>query len=311
MNLFKESLYKKDTDKTDLNNKHKVVNGIIKFPIQNFDTRNITNFYKKNPFPNYKIGENISDLLQLIKNNQFVTQLKKKVDGKKFIAEFGSGTCQLSLSLASGTNSIFFAIDATIDSLEIGKKFSSENFIENIFFINSDIFNHRFNDSIFDVVISNGVLHHTKDPYLAFQEIIKTLKKDGYIVLGLYNYYGRVKNYIYKFFYKYFGYNFIKNIDPILKKKDDEQVIAWLEDQFNHPIESSHTFDEVLNWFERNNIEFINSIPSCGIFNRNSNFFSKSKKYNFFSRLIVQIKMIFSSYGNDGGLFIMIGKKIS
>ena len=100
-------------------------------------------------------------------------------------------------------------------------------------------------------------------------------------------------------------------IDPILKKKDDEQVIAWLEDQFNHPIESRHTFDEVLQWFERNNIEFINSIPSCGIFDKNSDFFSKSKSHNFLSRLFAQIKMIFSSYGNDGGLFIMIGKKTS
>jgi hypothetical protein len=49
VNLFKESPYK-DTDKTDLNNKYKVINGIIKFPIQNFNTSNITNFYKKNPF---------------------------------------------------------------------------------------------------------------------------------------------------------------------------------------------------------------------------------------------------------------------
>jgi SAM-dependent methyltransferase len=310
VNLFRESS-EKDSDINNLNNKYKLVDGIIKFPIKNFETNNITNFYKKNPFPNYKKGENISDLLKLIENNQFIIQLKKKVENKKLIAEFGSGTCQLSISLASGTNSIFFAIDATLDSLEIGKKFASENFVENIIFINSDIFNHRFNNNIFDVVISNGVLHHTKNPYLAFEEIIKTLKNDGYIVLGLYNYYGRIKNSIYKFFYKYFGYNFIKNIDPILKKKDDEQVIAWLEDQFNHPIESRHTFDEVLDWFKKNNIEFINSIPSCGIFNRNSDFFSKSKSYNFFSRLIAQLKMIFSSYGNDGGLFIMIGKKIS
>ncbi len=37
---------------------------------------------------------------------------------------------------------------------------------------------------------------------------------------------------------------------------------AWIRDQYLHPVESLHTIDEVLKWFEENNIEFINSIPS-------------------------------------------------
>ena len=56
----------------------------------------------------------------------------------------------------------------------------------------------------------------------------------------------------------------IKIIDPTLKnlKLDEEEIDAWIRDQYMHPIESLHTLDEVLNWYKLNNIEYISSIPS-------------------------------------------------
>ena len=51
--------------------------------------------------------------------------------------------------------------------------------------------------------------------------------------------------------------------DPTLRnlKKSKEEQLAWIRDQYTHPVESLHTIDQVLNWFKKNNIEFINSIP--------------------------------------------------
>jgi len=71
-------------------------------------------------------------------------------------------------------------------------------------------------------------------------------------------------------------------------------------------VESLHTYGECIKWFDNNGIEYINSIP-----NLNSNFdlFKKSEVPNVFERFLLQLFMPFTSYGGEGGLFIMIGKK--
>ena len=285
------------------------LDGIFFSKIKDKTANKISKFYNENPFPNYKIDENITDLIFNTNTNSFVQELIKICDKQKLVAEYGSGTCQLSMTLAASTNSSYFAIDATENSLKIGKNFANSNFVKNIHFVNADFFDEIFKKEIFDVIISNGVLHHTKNPKLAFETIINSLKKNGYVVIGLYNSIARVKNYFYKFIYKSFGLKAIKFIDPILKIKEDDQIKAWLEDQFNHPVETTHSFDEVLNWFKENNIEFVCSYPSLNFLDNEKFEIKKKTKSNYLSRLISQIKMIFTSFGSDGALFLMIGKK--
>ena len=141
--------------------------------------------------------------------------------------------------------------------------------------------------------------------------MIKSLKKNGYIVVGLYNKIGRLRTIIRKFFYKIFGEKFLLLLDPTLKKLkiSEDQKKAWIRDQYEHPVESLHTFDEILDWFEKNNIEFINSMPSSNLFSNEINIFAKTKKNNRLINLLIQFFMIFTKLGSDGGLFIFIGKK--
>ena len=213
--------------------------------------------------------------------------------------------------MATGTNNRIYALDPTTTSIKLGKEFADTNNITNIAFLNGDIFDDIFNDESFDHIWCNGVLHHTKDPYLAFKHVAKSLKINGYILLGLYNKYGRLRTVIRRFFFKFFGRPFIMIFDPILRstnKVETDKIESWINDQYMHPVESSHTFDEVLTWFKKNNIEFINSIPSLD-FNTDDEIFTKKPYGNVFTRIINQISMIFSSLGGDGGLFIFIGKK--
>ena len=140
------------------------------------------------------------------------------------------------------------------------------------------------------------------------------LKKDGYIFLGLYNRYGRIRTIIRKYLYKIFGKKILFILDPVLRKtpKDSKgKIDAWIKDQYLHPVESLHTFDEALSWFKDNNIEFINSIPSCNFddYDDYENIFQKTSVGSFFSRLFNQFSMIFNKLGSDGGLFVVIGKK--
>ena len=56
---------------------------------------------------------------------------------------------------------------------------------------------------------------------------------------------------------------------------------------------------------------FINSIPRCNINDdNNESIFKKSSKGTKLSRLFSQLSMLFNNLGADGGLFVVIGKKI-
>ena len=90
----------------------------------------------------------------------------------------------------------------------------------------------------------------------------------------------------------------------------EHKYIITNQYQYLHPVESVHTFDEVLKWFDDNDIEFISSIPEQDFNNTvNDKIFDKCDKGTIFSRIFNQIKMLFTTYGDDGGLFIFIGRK--
>ena len=208
-------------------------------------------------------------------------------------------------------NNNIVGLDPTIESLKLAKNFSDKNNITNIKFVNADIFDDVLSDNYFDFIWCNGVLHHTKDPYGAFEILVKSLKKEGYVLIGLYNKIGRVRTIFRRYVFKFFGRKILDKIDPTLRnlKFDENEKNAWIRDQYNHPIESMHTIDEVLNWFDKNNITFISSIPSTDFDYNYNDIFKKKSPGTFFSRILNQISMIFNSLGSDGGLFVLIGKK--
>ncbi len=286
-------------------------NGIYFNEVKDIDTKNVTEFYKVTPFPNYKDDDNKNTILQKGNKNLLAKQFKKFIGYRKRILEVGCGTGQLSIYFGIGTNNEIFALDPTIDSLELAKKFINNHNIENVSLINVDIFDDVLSDEYFDFIWCNGVLHHTKNPYLAFQILTKSLKKEGYCLIGLYNKIGRLRTIIRKYLFKIFGSKILDLLDPTLKKLklDKNEKNAWIRDQYLHPIESLHTIDEVLKWFDKNNIEFISSIPSSDLSNNYKNIFEKKSKGSIYSRIISQISMLFNDLGADGGLFILIGKK--
>ena len=291
----------------------KEINGVFSYSIIDKETKKVTDFYKITPFPNYKNDDNKQSILEKGNKNILAQQYKKFIGYNKKVLEVGCGTGQLSIFFSIGTNNQIVGFDPTIQSLNLAKKFADENEISNIEFVNADIFDDVLVDNYFDFVWCNGVLHHTKNPYKAFEIVAKSLKDKGYILLGLYNKIGRIRTLIRKYLSKIFGKKFLELFDPTLKnlKISDQERISWINDQYFHPIESLHSLDEVLTWFEKNDIEFINSIPSCDfeVSQDFENLFEKKSKGNFYSRIVNQFFMIFNKLGSDGGLFIVIGKK--
>jgi len=294
-----------------LKKEYKLNNDIFTFKIEDSSTNKVTNFYKESPFPNYKDTDNKSTILEKGDKNTLAAQFKKFIGYKKNVLEVGCGTGQLSIYFSIGTNNEVVGLDPTIESLTLAKNFVNKNGISNIRFVNADIFDDVLTENFFDFIWCNGVLHHTKDPYGAFKVLIKSLKKNGYVLIGLYNKYGRIRTLIRKYFYKIFGNKLLSIIDPTLRnlKLDENEQTAWIRDQYTHPIESLHSIDEVLKWFKEHNIDFVSSIPSSDFDYDYNNIFLKKNSGTFFSRMFNQILMVFNRLGSDGGLFVVIGKK--
>ena len=298
-NIFKEKFIAEDK--------------LIKFKIDDKVVETVINFYNEAPFPNYEDNDDKSSISYKGDTNYLAEKFKKFIGFNKNVLEVGCGTGQLSIYFSIGNNNRVFALDPTLESIKLGIEFSKKNKIENIKFVNADIFDDVFNKESFDFIWTNGVLHHTKNPKLAFNIVSKYLKKNGYILVGLYNKYGRARTIFRRFLYKFLSKSVVMYLDPILRniKKDNKlQIKSWIRDQYEHPVESLHTLDEVLDWFSENNIEFINSIPKCNIQEKETdNIFEKSSKGSYLSRLFSQISMLFNNLGSDGGLFVVIGKK--
>lgn len=276
----------------------------------------IEDFYTNNPFPNYDNLETIFDLRKKLESNTFTLNLKNNLGLGKKIIEVGSGTSQLSITLANGTNNLVVAFDPTLESLRLGEKFSKSADVSNCIFVNADIFSDPFESGYFDVVWCSGVLHHTENPEKGFDIMTTWLKPGGYTVIGLYNLYGRMRTGFRQKLFKLLGSgklarSIVSIFDPVLRKELSKQKKnAWFLDQYEHPVETRHTIDEVLTWFAKNDIEFISSLPSAnGNIVEYRDIFVKQDEGNWITRMASQIGMLFSPLGGEGGLFLVIGKK--
>ena len=296
------SFLKENLSKSDL---------ILQKEVTDQITLKVKNFYKESPFPNYKSDDNKGTILEKGKKNYLTSKFKDFMGYQKSVLEVGCGTGQLALYFAIGTNNNIIGLDPTIESLLLAQNFAKKNNINNIEFVNADIFDDVLKDEAFDFIWCNGVLHHTKNPYAAFQILIKSLKKNGYVLIGLYNKIGRIRTIIRKYLYKIFGVSVLNLLDPTLRnlKENSEDRKAWIRDQYMHPIESLHSLDDVLSWFDKNNIKFVSSIPSCDFDDYDDNLFIKKSRGNFYTRVVNQISMVFNNLGSDGGMFVVIGKK--
>jgi hypothetical protein len=156
------------------------------------------------------------------------------------------------------------------------------------------------------------VLHHTGDPFLGFETLVKCLKPGGFIVVGLYNTYGRLTTDLRRAVFRLTG-DRLTFLDPRHRVKglSDVRKQAWFKDQYKHPHESKHTIDEVLGWFDRVGVEFINSIPKAVAsqsFSQDEKLFEPHPRGSAVDHFLVQAGMLLSG-GREGGLFVMIGRK--
>ncbi len=281
----------------------------------NASQKDVTNivkkFYEETPFPNYEELENVGGLIQKAQRTFFAKLLNEQIPFNTRVLEVGCGTGQMS-NFLSIANRYVFGTDICLNSLKLGQAFKTLNGLSDVGFYQMNLFRPIFKEESFPLVICNGVLHHTSNPYAGFQSIAKLVKKGGYILIGLYNKYGRLITDVRRIIFKASGDHF-KFLDPRLRKQDRGKTkkIAWFNDQYKNPHESKHTIGEVLKWFDETGFEFVYGIPNPKAFETfklNDSIFKKHTTGNSFDHFITQFNL-FLKGSKEGGFFIMIGKK--
>ena len=274
-------------------------------------TEKIKSFYEKTPFPNYDEFDNVGILLEKARKGLFAQLLDDQIPFGTRVLECGCGTGQLTnfLSIANRT---VIGTDLCLNSLRMAQEFKEKNDLRRAHFYQMNLFRPAFKPETFHLVISNGVLHHTSDPFSAFKSISKLVKPNGYILVGLYHKYGRLVT-----DFRRAAFNLTKDrlrfLDPRITNKNSSQAKrnAWFADQYKNPHESKHTVGEVLQWLHHTNFTFINSIPKTRPFRRvdeSERLFQPDKTGNSFQRLLVNIGMVFRG-ADEGGFFTVIAKK--
>ena len=148
-------------------------------------------FYDNTPFEyGYSSKEEILDNMNP-NLKEIIVENKDKV-----ICDIGCG-CGRNLLFASEYASKLIGIDLSEESLSFAKKFVKSENMELKLGDNLDI---PLESNFSDLVISDGVCHHTGDTVGAFKECVRVLKPGGNLYLAVYKKYR-----YYPFLYKYIG----------------------------------------------------------------------------------------------------------
>lgn len=273
-------------------------------------TQTVQDFYTEAPFPNYNEFDSIDTFVKSADRSVFAAKLRRAVPINSTILEVGCGTAQMSNFLAATTMSHIYATDLTPASLKLGSDFASRQGIHGVKFIQMNLFRPCIRPESMDLVIANGVLHHTYDTRKAFGAIAPLVKPGGYILIGLYNRIGRLRTDLRRRLYRILGEPALR-LDPQLRRQlSAEKRRAWIRDQYLHPQERKHTISQVLGWFKETGFEFVSSIPRIGDkFSAEDHLFAPADTGTGVDRVLAETSMLFTTFGGEGGLFIVIGQR--
>jgi SAM-dependent methyltransferase len=275
-------------------------------------TEIVKQFYEENPFPNYDDYDSSESLREKASRAVFPRLLDEQMPEGALVLEVGCGTGQLSNFFGTRWNRRVFGSDLCLNSLRLANGFRRRCQIRNTCFLQMNLFRPAFQEQVFDVVICNGVLHHTADPAGGFESIARLVKPNGVVVLGLYNRIGRLTTDLRRFLFRLSG-DRLTVLDGHMRNKtyNKARKRAWFMDQYKNPHESKHSYDEVLGWFERSGFEFLLSIPKTdpGSFRDDEELFAPHDKGTRATRFLTQLGILVRG-GVDGALFVMIGRKL-
>ena len=281
--------------------------------------RAVNLFYEENPFPGFDLAKykTKDDLVR--QASWWAHKLDAEIPFDADVIDVGCGTGQLVCLLGLKGRRVT-GVDYSQHSLDLASSLRDKFHLTNVAFRRENILELSLPDASFDYVFCNGVLHHTADPYGGFRHLVRIARPGAFVVVGLYNTYGRLMLHVRRRWVRLRMKFDPKAKERALKKQlvrmenDSEKLRTWWADQYEHPHESTHTVDEVLGWFARNGISYVTSFPKAELFSssevekvfkpRRAGALSNSA----LAHVLVQLGWIVTQ-NDGGGYFVIVGRK--
>jgi 2-polyprenyl-3-methyl-5-hydroxy-6-metoxy-1,4-benzoquinol methylase len=273
-------------------------------------TEEVKAFYEETPFPNYDEHDSVRSLIEKSRRGVYAKALNDAIPYNTTILEVGCGTGQLSNFLGIACRRVI-GTDLCMNSLRLGEAFRQQHNLSRVRFLQMNLFRPCFRPGQFDVVLCNGVLHHTSDPLGGFRALVPLVRPGGHIIIGLYNKYGRLATNVRRGIFRVTGGRG-RWLDPYLRTDlGSEKRRAWFADQYRHPHESTHTIGEVLHWFDQAGLQFVRGVPAVtadGSALEGSTLFHQAPRGSGFDHFLAQSQQIVTG-NREGGFFLMIGRR--
>jgi 2-polyprenyl-3-methyl-5-hydroxy-6-metoxy-1,4-benzoquinol methylase/uncharacterized protein YbaR (Trm112 family) len=270
-------------------------------------TERVRSFYAAAPFPGYGPRDSYSGLRTRASRSAFARSLDAAIPDDASVLEMGCGTGQLSLFLASAGRLVVGA-DLTRAALELAQAAADRFGVGGVRFVETDVHAPGLCKEAFDVVVCNGVLHHTPDPRASFVALSRLVRPGGVIVVGLYNTLARLPLRARRVVARLSNYRWIPG-DPVLRDRlrEPDRRQAWIRDQYRHVEEHRHTLGEVRGWFRDVGMTFVRAYPSTLLDGEANELFAQEDDWAL-ERMVAQVRWM-RSLGHEGGLFAAVGAK--
>jgi SAM-dependent methyltransferase len=282
--------------------------------------RTVNLFYEENPFPGFDLAKyKTRDDLDR-QASWWAHKLDAEIPFEADVVDIGCGTGQLVNFLGLKEGRRMMGVDYSQHSLDMASSLRDKFHLSNVRFQRENILELSLPDASFDYVFCNGVLHHTSDPYGGFQHVVRIARPGAFIVIGLYNTYGRLMLHVRRRVVRLRMKWDRGAKDQALKKQlvdledDSEKRRTWWADQYEHPHESTHTVDEVIDWFAKNGVSYVTSFPKAELFSGGEvEKVFKPRPAGRFSRSGLAHKLVqmgwIATQNDGGGYFVMVGRK--
>ena len=212
----------------------------------------------------------------------------------KSVLDAGCGTGIFSIIFANKGAGQVTGIDISEGSLQTARSLKDKAGLTNTRFQIEDMLQLPFADESFDIVWAWGTVHHTTDPVRAIQELIRVLKKGGFILLAVYT---RTRltfvheiirktlictpKRLWTFLSKVMAF-FLAPVVFLFKKREKSRKGEKLEelilDWYFVPIRFYYKPEEIKELLENQGFTIEKYLPASGRFNSTSNFIFKARK---------------------------------
>jgi SAM-dependent methyltransferase len=239
-------------------------------------TESVKKLYDTVPYAAY--GE---DYFPVFKSLGLSREAFKSAFANKQALEVGCGGGQLTAFMANNFQHVT-GVDISQKSLDYAKKICSERGLNNVDFLEGNLFDDLFLNSHtgqYNFILCYGVLHHTADPRQGFERLCALLKPGGILLVGVYS-------------RTMLTYRLKRKLILLLAGEDWGKREFWAKrlffknssrllsiyDGFVHPQVSFHSIRQVYNWLQENSLQYLGSWPSIELSWYINRFLGKAEK---------------------------------